>query len=105
MSDSSSSDDADGDAGNPHVPERGEPDPSPSPLVVGVTLWREGVVASLGLLALLTGGHGVWFVLGGGLTDWQYTTVNLAGDLAYLFAGVFLLVAAVGSTVTRLRAD
>ena len=103
MSDSPASDDA--DAGNPHVPERGEPDSSPSPLVVGVTLWREAVVAALGLLALLTGVHGYWFVLGGGFYDYQYTDVNLVGDLAFLFAGVILVFAAVGSAATRLRAD
>ncbi|MCG1002571.1 MULTISPECIES: hypothetical protein [Halobacterium] len=103
MSDSPSSGDA--DAGNPHVPERGEPDTSPSPLAVGVTLWREGVVAFLGLVALLTGVHGFWFVLGGGFYDYQYEVWDLAGDLAYLLAGVFLLVVAVGSAATRLRVD
>ncbi len=103
MSASPSSDDA--DAGNPHVPERDEPDTAPPPLAVGVTLWREAVVAALGLVTLLTGLHGFWFVLGGGFYDYEYTVWNLAGDLAYLFAGVFLLVVAVGSAATRLRAD
>ncbi|MCD2201176.1 hypothetical protein LPA44_14955 [Halobacterium sp. KA-4] len=102
MSDSPSSGDA--DTGNPHVPERGESDTSPSPLVVGVRLWREGLVAFLGLVALLTGVNGYWFVLGGGLDEWGYTALNLAGDLAFLLAGVFLLVVAVGSVATRLRA-
>jgi hypothetical protein len=103
MSDSPSSDDA--DAGNPHVPERDEPDASPSPLVVGVRLWREGFVAFLGFLALLTGVNGYWFVLGGGFYDYEYDAINLAGDLAFLLAGVFLLVVAAGSATTRLRAD
>jgi len=107
VSDSSASDDAAGSRSRspPVSSETNEPDTTPPPLAVGVTLWREGFLVGFGVLALLTGVNGVWFALGGGLDASRYSVLNLAGDVAYVTAGAILLVAAAGSAVTRLRRE
>lgn len=87
----------------PSASEEADPGTPNSPLVIGFTLWRESVLASLGTLALLTGLHGWWFLLGNGLDQSGYTVTSLVGDLAYVFAGLLLVVAAVGSATLRIR--
>ncbi|WP_232701134.1 hypothetical protein [Halobacterium wangiae] len=93
MSDSPSSD-VHGTETRPTTPE--------TPLFVGLTLWRESVVAAVGLLSLLTGAHGWTTVLGGALSGWGYTPLNLLLDLGWVVLGVYLLVGAAGSAARRL---
>lgn len=90
---------------NDHTTDDRQPGSPTSPLFVGVTLWRESVVASVGFLALLTGIHGWLYVLDGGLGAGEYTPLTLAGDVAYVFAGTFLVVAAAGSAQRRVSGD
>jgi len=59
MSDSPSSD-AHSTEPRPSTPE--------TPLFVGLTLWRESVVATVGLRSLPAGAHGWLAVLGGALS-------------------------------------
>jgi hypothetical protein len=74
-----------------------------TPLFVGVALWRQSLVATVGLLALLTGVHGWLTAMGGALSDWGYTPLNLLLDTGWVVLGVFLLFGAVGSAARRFR--
>ncbi|WP_336037076.1 hypothetical protein [Halobacterium yunchengense] len=75
-----------------------------SPLAAGLRLWRESVLAAVGVLAFLAGANGWLYVLDADyLWSGGYTLFTLLGDLAYLFVGVFLLFAAAGAAARRVR--
>ena len=76
-----------------------------TPLGVGLTLWRESVVATVGLRSLPAGAHGWLAVLGGALSGRGYTPLNLLLDLGWVVLGVYLLVGAVGSAAQRVARD
>jgi hypothetical protein len=101
VADSSESDDREPDSPRPN--EESDPGSPDSPLLFGVTLWRDSAVAALGLLVLSAGAEGWWFFVGNGFDQWEYTVIDLVGDIAFVFAGAFLLFAAAGAAARRVR--
>lgn len=70
---------------------------------LGVRLLPAAVLAWLGVLALLTGVHGVWWMLGeSNPAHVGYGVPSLLWDSSLVFVGVYFLTAAVGSAATRL---
>ncbi|MFB6269073.1 MAG: hypothetical protein ABEH83_03960 [Halobacterium sp.] len=104
MADSPASGDAPDRPSDPPT-EEADPGSPDSPLLFGVTLWRDSVVASLGVLVLAAGVEGWWYFVGNGFDNWEYTVIDLVGDLAFVFAGTFLLFVALGAAGRRVRSD
>ncbi|MDL0123084.1 MULTISPECIES: hypothetical protein [Halobacterium] len=70
---------------------------------LGVRLLPSAVLAWLGVLALLTGVHGVWWMLGEPTPAYAgYGVPSLLWDSALVFVGVYFLTVAVGSAAARL---
>lgn len=73
------------------------------PTWLGARLLPVAVLAWLGVLALLTGVHGIWWLLGeSDPTHVGYGVPSLLWDSSLVFVGVYLLTVAVGSAVARL---
>jgi hypothetical protein len=104
MTDSPSSDDG---RRPPRDPPTEETDPgSPtSPLLFATRLWRDGVLGAVGVLAFSVGFNGWWFFVDNGFDNFEYTVLDLFGDLAYFLVGTVLVFVAVGSALRRLRSD
>jgi len=70
---------------------------------LGVRLLPAAVLAWLGVLALLTGVHGVWWLLGeSNPAHAGYGVPSLLWDSSLVFVGVYFLTVAVGSAAARL---
>ncbi|MGB9963542.1 hypothetical protein [Halobacterium hubeiense] len=89
MSRSPSSDDAEDDGA--------------SPLAAGAALWREALLAWVGLPLALAGLNGWLYFLRSENAVYRYGLADLLRDAALTFAGVYLVVLAAGSAATRLR--
>jgi len=73
------------------------------PTWLGVRLLPAAVLAWLGVLALLTGVHGVWWMLGEpNPAHVGYGVPSLLWDSSLVFVGVYLLTVALGSAAARL---
>lgn len=104
MADSPSSDHSGNSTTRPRT-EEADPGSPNSPLLFATRLWREGVLAALGVLAFSTGFNGWWFFVDNGFDNFEYTILDLFGDLAYLVVGTVVLFVAVGSALRRVRSD
>jgi hypothetical protein len=73
------------------------------PTWLAVRLLPPAVLAWLGVLALLAGVHGVWWMLGEpNPAHVGYGVPSLLWDSSLVFAGVYLLTVALGSAAARL---
>lgn len=104
MADSPSSDDAP-EPGRQPPTEEADPGSPDSPLLNALRLWRDGVLGVLGVLAFSVGFNGWWFFVGNGFDNFEYTILDLFGDLAYLVVGTVVLFVAAGSALGRVRSD
>lgn len=73
------------------------------PLAAGMALWRETVLAWVGLPLVLAGLNGWLYFLRGEFASFRYGFLDLFRDAGFVLVGLYVLFVAVGSATRRLR--